>query len=82
MVVCPEMDEEQAAALAEKIRTVCEAIVVAHQWQNVQLSASIGIASLSPECNDVESFIALADLGADMVTENGGNGVFFAAGEM
>jgi diguanylate cyclase (GGDEF)-like protein len=80
MVVCPEMDEAQATELAEKIRKVCEAIVIAHQWQNFSLSASIGIASLSAECDDVESLIAIADLGADMVTENGGNGVFFAAG--
>jgi len=80
IVICPEMAESQAAELAEKIRAVCAAIVIAHNWKNIKLSASIGIASLSAECNDVESFIALADLGADMVTENGGNGVFFAAG--
>lgn len=78
LVVCPEMDAPQAAEVAELLRKICEATVVAHQWQNVKLTASIGVATTAPNLSDMESLIALADLGADMVAEEGGNGVFVA----
>ncbi len=77
VVVCPEISLEEVALLAEKIRHACANIVVKHQWQDFKLSVSIGIAVSSPEFDDVESLIAIADLGTDMITQRGGNGVCF-----
>ena len=78
LVVCPETEEQQATEFAEKVRKTCEQIAVSHQWQTHRVSASIGIACSSAECSDLESLLAMADLGADMVGERGGNGVFVA----
>ncbi len=77
VVVCPEISVEEVALLAEKILHACANIVVKHQWQDFKLSVSIGIAVSSPEFDDVESLIAIADLGTDMITQSGGNGVCF-----
>ena len=82
IIVIPEMNEQEAAVMAESVRQMTEAIVIAHQWQNLKLTASIGISSVSEDLDDLESLIALADLGSDMVSENGGNGVFLASAAM
>lgn len=78
MLVSPEMNAQQAAEAAEIIRKLCENIAVSHQWQNLKMTASIGVATTAAGIDDVESLIALADLGSDMVVEQGGNGVFVA----
>ncbi|HEY9720014.1 MAG TPA: GGDEF domain-containing protein [Trichormus sp.] len=78
LVVCPQMPRDHLAMMAEDVRKVCEATVVQHQWDNFKLSVSIGLVESSEELNDVESLIAVADLGADMITEKGGNGYCFA----
>jgi diguanylate cyclase (GGDEF)-like protein len=79
VVVCPEVSVEQVSELAEEIRKACANSVVKHQWQEFRLSVSIGIAVSSPEFDDVESLIAIADVGADMITQRGGDGVCFGA---
>jgi len=81
LVVCPQIPPEHLAVLSDNVRKVCEATVVHHQWDNFQLSVSIGLVISTPELNDVESLIAIADLGADMIADRGGNGFCFAADE-
>lgn len=48
----------------------------------LQLNPSIGIATHCEFSQDLESLIAIADLGADMVVQRGGNGYCFAPDEM
>ena len=79
LVICPDIPRDHLGMMADDVRKVCEAIVVQHQWDNFQLSVSVGLVLSCEELNDVESLIAVADLGADMTTEKGGNGCCFAA---
>jgi diguanylate cyclase (GGDEF)-like protein len=78
IVVCPELGVTEASQMAAHMTTVCGQLVVPHQWHSIKLSVSVGIASLGEYATDFESLIALGDLGADMVSENGGNGYFHA----
>lgn len=79
VLICPELSLDEVTKIAEDIRDACSVILVKHQWQELRLSVSIGIAISSPEFEDVESLIAIADVGADTVTQNGGNGFCFGA---
>lgn len=79
LVLLPELNREQVSQLCEHVRQSCQNTVITHQWHNFRLSVSIGVVLTTPEIEDVESLIAIADLGADMVTERGGNGFCFAA---
>lgn len=81
LIVCPELSEEEACELAESIRVMSESIVLKHQFHSIRLSLSIGIAFSTEEVADFESLIAMAHLGSDMATEQGGNSFCFAANE-
>jgi diguanylate cyclase (GGDEF)-like protein len=79
VLICPEASMDDVTKTAESIREACSVLQVKHQWQDLRLSVSIGIAISSAEFDDVESLIAIADVGADTVTQNGGNGFCFGA---
>jgi diguanylate cyclase (GGDEF)-like protein len=81
LIVCPELAGEQAADVARRILNAADSAVVRYQWQDFPLSLSIGIAVFPVDADDLESMIAIADLGADMACERGGNAVCSAAEE-
>ncbi|MGH9554003.1 MAG: GGDEF domain-containing protein, partial [Terriglobales bacterium] len=78
MVICPERTAEDAMKLAEHIRMGFEQSFANSQ---VSIPAAVGVASMSDGCEDVESLIAIADLGADMALERGDNRICRAAAE-
>jgi diguanylate cyclase (GGDEF)-like protein len=81
LVVCSDISDEEAFELAESIRKMSESIVLKHKFQTFRLPLSIGIAFYNEQLADVESLIAMADLGSDMVAEAGGNAVCAAQDE-
>jgi diguanylate cyclase (GGDEF)-like protein len=78
LAVCPEILGEQVIRLAEHFRQVCSAIELNLGWQyHFNTSISIGIAVYGTDLADVESLIAIADLGADTAVSRGGNTICF-----
>lgn len=78
MAICPELLGEQVVRLAEHFRQACGLIELSLGWQyHFNTSVSIGIAVYGADLNDVESLIAIADLGADTAVSRGGNTVCF-----
>jgi diguanylate cyclase (GGDEF)-like protein len=80
MVICPERSPEQVRALAETILHAFNSSFLTAQVQ-VLIPASIGYVSVSHGCEDVESLIAIADVGADTAIELGENTICCAAEE-
>lgn len=76
IILCPEMDVESVTALAESIRQSCANTIIKHEWQDISLSVSIGMAVSSPQLDELESLLAVADIGADMALQLGGNRVY------
>lgn len=76
IILCPETPLEQMADFAAQICGRCQ-LTLPYQWTQVQVTTSIGIACTSYE-SDLESVIAIADLGADLVTAEGGNDFCYA----
>lgn len=81
MIILPERDQPASTLHAERLRTLFESIVIPSQY-SVRMPASIGVSIFCEYCRDVESLIAVADLGADMVIQQGGNGSCFAPDAM
>jgi len=81
LYVCPEKTLAQAAEFAEHARSAFESLVIPCQYP-IRLPPSIGIAAYNEEFTELESLIALADLGADLVIQRGGNGVSYAPAEV
>jgi diguanylate cyclase (GGDEF)-like protein len=75
--LCPEMDYAKAVEFAEDLCSRFRALVVPCQYP-LHLPASIGIATYSEELCDLESLLAIADLGADLVIQKGGDGTCYA----
>jgi diguanylate cyclase (GGDEF)-like protein len=80
IVVCPERSPEDARLLAEHIRLSFKALSLHAQSQTV-VPASIGFVSVAHGCTDIESLIAIADVGADTALERGENQICCAAEE-
>jgi diguanylate cyclase (GGDEF)-like protein len=81
LYVCPEKSLEQAAELADQLRAAFETLVIPCQYP-IRLPPSIGLATYSQEFSELESLIAVADLGADLVIQRGGNGFSYAPNEV
>ena len=82
IVLLPETPGVGAGALAERVRKKFEDIVMRHQWHEIKLSASIGVAHFPGHGKDIESLIAQADVAAETAQERGGNRVCFAPEEV
>jgi len=74
-VVCPEMPLEQLTTIANNVCKACSLFEIKHQWNTFNFTVSIGVAISSPEINDANSLLALADLVCDDAIEASGNGV-------
>jgi diguanylate cyclase (GGDEF)-like protein len=81
LYVCPEKTLTHVAELAEQVRSAFESLVIPCQYP-IRLPPSIGIATYTDEFRELESLIALADLGADLVIQRGGNGTSYAPAEV
>jgi diguanylate cyclase len=78
LVLLPETPGKGASVLAERIRKRFETISIPYQWHTIKVFASIGIAHYPGHGKDMESLIAQSELAAEIVIEQGGNGVGFA----
>ena len=60
-IILPEIDRENAAQFAEKIRRLIEKAVFKFEETEIPVTISIGVALYSPDCGEVNDFIKLAD---------------------
>ena len=60
-VLLPEVSKEKAVVLAEKIRKAMEAFTFMIRREKVQMTVSIGVASIPPDTLDEEELIRKAD---------------------
>lgn len=81
LYLCPEKSVEEALQFAEGVRAAFQTLSVPCQYP-IKLPPSIGVAAYSSEFCELESLIALADLGADLVIGRGGNGHSYAPHEI
>jgi diguanylate cyclase (GGDEF)-like protein len=79
LVICPEVGREQIEQHANQLREACSRATITHDRTSFNLTVSMGIAVLSAGIEDAESLMAIADLGADKVSDSGGNSLCFAA---
>lgn len=75
MVLLPETPVSGAVVLAERLRKKCESLSITHQWHQIKLGISVGIAHSPAHGSDIESLIAQADVAADIAQERGGNSI-------
>jgi diguanylate cyclase (GGDEF)-like protein len=75
LLILPETPGTGASVLSERIRIKFQKLNIMSQWNKVELSVSIGISQY-PNADSVEELIAQAELFAEVVQEQGGNGVF------
>jgi diguanylate cyclase (GGDEF)-like protein len=78
MLILPETPGSGAAILCEKIRKKFLDLEIDFNWYRIQLTTSVGISYYPGHGGDVEELIAQADLAAETVQENGGNGIAYA----
>lgn len=81
LFVLPEKEIVQTASIAEQLCLCFRTLVVPFQ-NPITMPAAIGYASFCEELADLESLIAMADLGADLVIQRGGDGACFAPNEL
>jgi diguanylate cyclase (GGDEF)-like protein len=79
LIVVPEASLAHASALAAHLIQKCR-VDLQYQWTQIKVSISVGIACGSPEI-DIESLIAIADLGAEIANSKGGSDYSFAPNE-
>jgi len=60
-IILPEIDKENAAQFAEKIRKLIEKAVFRFEDTEIPVTISIGVARYTPDVGDVSDFIKLAD---------------------
>ncbi len=75
--LCPEMDFARAVTFGEQLCEQFRNLVIPCQYP-IKLPASIGVASFSEELCELESLLAIADLGADLIIQQGGDGACYA----
>jgi diguanylate cyclase (GGDEF)-like protein len=74
LILLPETSAEQALAVAERIKQSLQSITITYRWQEIKVTASIGIANFPQHGDNIESLIAHADLCAERLSSEGGNG--------
>ncbi len=79
VIVLPEATLPLATELASFLIRKCR-VDLQFQWTQIKVSVSIGIACGSSEI-DIESLIAVADLGAEIANARGGSNYCFAPSE-
>ena len=77
IIICPEADVAQAIAIAENVRKTCNRQNFGISSSVRPVTISIGV-SCSSDGLELESLIALGDLGADLISEQGGNACCYA----
>jgi diguanylate cyclase (GGDEF)-like protein len=60
-IILPEIDQENAAGFAEKIRKLIEKAVFKFEDTEIPVTISIGVARYTPDVGDANDFIKLAD---------------------
>jgi len=76
-VVLPEAHGQKATFVAENIRKMFQATPIEHKRHRIHLKPSIGISCLPIHGRDWKELIAKADLAADTVSQQGGDGFAF-----
>jgi diguanylate cyclase (GGDEF)-like protein len=77
-ILLPDTTAEDAVRVMERLRRELELAVMEAGHARVQLTASFGVAGLSPEDGDVEDLIERADRGLYIAKETGRNQVCVA----
>jgi len=60
-IILPEIDHHNALAFGEKIRRITEKAMFRFEDTDIPVTVSVGIATLTPEVQDLSEFIKLAD---------------------
>jgi diguanylate cyclase (GGDEF)-like protein len=81
LMILPEKDLGGVQVIAEALCQSFRAMAIPFQ-HNIEIRAAIGYASFCQELADIESLLAMADLGADLVLHKGGDGCCFAPNEL
>jgi len=74
-IIFPEMSPARAALLAEKIRGRIGTQAISHNWRNLKVSGSIGVASFPTNALDYDELIARALQALDVAVQRGGDRV-------
>lgn len=77
-ILLPDTRQEDAVRVMERLRQQLEASVMEAGYAQVRLTASFGVATLSPEDGDVEDLVERADRGLYIAKETGRNQVCVA----
>ncbi|HSF83573.1 MAG TPA: diguanylate cyclase [Anaerolineales bacterium] len=75
VALLPETDRESARLVAERMRSIVQKAIFAYGTSPVKVTLSIGIATLSEGCNDLESLIEYADQALYAAKQSGRNRV-------
>lgn len=78
-ILLPEADRDGAGLIAERIRRIMSESDIVLPDGPIRVTVSIGVATLSDECNTLESLIDQADRAMYMAKDAGRNKVRFAA---
>jgi diguanylate cyclase (GGDEF)-like protein len=75
-IVLPEADRDGAVMIAERIRRIVEETVISLTPQiGICLTVSIGVATLCPECSNLEDLVDCADRALYIAKQSGRNRV-------
>jgi len=74
-VIFPEMTAAQVALTVERIRQRIGIQAISHNWQNLKVTASIGLASYPAHAQEYDTLIASAEEVLSLAVERGGDRV-------
>lgn len=77
-VMLPEVDQVSAEAMAEEIRTLIASEPLSHEGDLLEVTVSLGVASLSSEIREPTQFIKMADEAMHRAKRQGRNCVYVA----
>ena len=75
LVLLPKTAAEAARVVAEKLRTAIEVCRVTYDDQTISVTASLGMATLSPNCATLKDLLIAADLALYKAKDTGRNRV-------
>lgn len=79
LVLLPKTAAEAAGFVAEKLRITIESCRVPYDGQTIGVTASLGVASLSPACATLKDLLIAADMALYKAKDSGRNRVCCAA---
>jgi diguanylate cyclase (GGDEF)-like protein len=74
-IIFPETNATGAGIVAERIRQRVSAQYVTHNWHNVKVTASVGLASFPAHARDTEELIAKSIQALELAVQRGGDRV-------